>query len=428
MELREQYDAIAQCNKCGFCQTACPIFRSTGDEAGVARGRLALMRAIIENRVDWNKEMEEPLFSCLGCGACTSHCNGGIQTADLVMNGRAIYLDRVGRKPIHKLLFDHLLPYPERLHKAARFAAFGKNSGMSKVAKSLGLLKVLGRDFAKAEDLVEKLPTKPFRGAIKPGEYPGTGDSLRIGFFVGCGVDIIQQEAGMESLKILKKIGKSVTVLNNCCCGLPAWSYGDAEAAKKLAAKNLDVFSAGSYDVIVTDCASCSSFLKKYPKLFERDPDKLGKVKALSPLFKDMVEFLTEHGYEAPGREEPVIVTYHDPCHAVRGQGISKEPREILKSIPGIEYREMPEANWCCGGAGSYAMTHYDLSMQVLDRKMKNVASTGANFLVTSCPACMIQLAHGVRRHNLDITVCHISELVAGTKAMENDLKMKKSA
>jgi glycolate oxidase iron-sulfur subunit len=162
------------------------------------------------------------------------------------MNGRAIYLDRVGRKPIHKLLFDHLLPYPERLHKAARFAAFGKNSGMSKVAKSLGLLKVLGRDFAKAEDLVEKLPTKPFRGAIKPGEYPGTGDSLRIGFFVGCGVDIIQQEAGMESLKILKKIGKSVTVLNNCCCGLPAWSYGDAEAAKKLAAKNLDVFSAGS--------------------------------------------------------------------------------------------------------------------------------------------------------------------------------------
>ncbi len=420
MDIKEDYDAIAQCNKCGFCQVACPVFRSTGNESGVARGRLALMRGIIEDRVEWSNELEGPLFNCLGCGACTANCFGAVPTADLIVKGRAAYLERVGRKPIHKLLFEQLLPYPGRLHMAARAAALGKNSGMSKVAKALGLLRVLGRDFAKAEDIVEKLPPKPFRGVIKPGEYEGTGPYLRIGYFVGCGVDVIQQEAGQESFKLLKKIGKTVSVLDNCCCGLPPWTYGDIDAAQKLARRNLKTFSSQSFDVIVTDCSSCASFLKKYPKIFD-DDDVENQVVAQNkvPLIQDMVEFLFKNGVSAPSRKSPVVVTYHDPCHAVRGQGISRENREMLKAIPGVEFREMPEADWCCGGAGSYALTHYDLSMKVLDRKMKNVASTNADFLVTSCPACMIQLSYGVRKHGLNIRVCHISEVVTGTKAME---------
>ena len=111
--------------------------------------------------------------------------------------------------------------------------------------------------------------------------------------------------------------------------------------------------------------------------------------------------------------DNPVVATYHDPCHASRSQGLAKEPREILNNIPGIEYRELPEADWCCGGAGSYALAHYDLSQKVLDRKMENLKKTGAEILVTSCPACMIQLAYGVRRHGLTTKVCHISQVVA---------------
>lgn len=414
MDIIKDYDAISQCNKCGFCQVACPIFRSTGHESGVARGRLALMRGIIEDRVQWNKELEDPLFNCLGCGACTANCFGAVPTADLVIKGRAQYLEKVGRKPIHKLLFDHLLPYPKRLHMAARAAALGKNSGLSKVAKALGLLRILGRDFAKAENIVEKLPAVPFRGIVKPREYKGTGASLRIGYFVGCGVDVIQQKAGHESLKILKKIGKTVTVLDNCCCGLPPWSYGDIDAAQKLALKNLKLFSSHSLDVIVTDCSSCAGFLKKYSKVFDGDKDNQDLANKQVPLFQDMVEFIHNNKYPSPSSKSPIVVTYHDPCHAVRGQGISKENREILKSVSGVEYREMPEADWCCGGAGSYALTHYDLSMKVLDRKIKNVESTDADLLVTSCPACMIQLSHGVRRAGLKTKVCHISEIVTG--------------
>jgi glycolate oxidase iron-sulfur subunit len=420
MDIFQDYDAISQCNKCGFCQVACPVFRSTGHESGVARGRLALMRGIIEDRVQWNRELEDPLFNCLGCGACTSNCFGAVPTADLIVKGRAQYLEKVGRKPMHQLLFDQLLPYPKRLHMAARAVALGKNSGLSKLAGALGLLRVLGRDFAKAQNIVEKLPVKAFRGKIKPGEYHGEGASINIGYFVGCGVDIIQQAAGFESFKLLRRIGKTVTVLNNCCCGLPAWTYGDIPATQKLAQKNMDLLSEHSLDVIVTDCSSCAGFLKNYEKIFDGTQIDPQRALVKMPVIQDMVEFLFENQMGSPRRKTPVVVTYHDPCHAVRGQGICRENREILKQIQGIEFRELPEADWCCGGAGAYALTHYDLSMKVLDRKMENLASTGADFLVTSCPACMIQLAHGVRRKGLKkTTVCHISQVVSGAMAMQ---------
>jgi len=443
MTVLENYDAIAQCNKCGFCHVACPIFRATGHESGVARGRLALLRGIIEGRVEWDKALEDPLFTCLGCGACTTNCYGSVPTADLVLAARGEYLEKVGKKPAHRLLFEHLLPYPKRLHVAAKAVALGKNSGASKVANALGLLRIFGRDLPKAEGIVEKLPMASFRGTIKPGVYPGEGEQLRIGFFVGCGVDVIQVEAGKASFEALKKIGKTVEVLDNCCCGLPAWSYGDIENTKKLAAKNMGVFSELEVDVIVTDCASCSSFLKKYDKVFKDDEDNLALAQQQQPLIQDMVQFLAAKGVAAPKEidettdvgdyydphsaekkvstavgatgagEKPVVVTYHDPCHAVRGQGIRSESRDILKALPGVEFKEMAEADWCCGGAGSYALTHYELSQKVLDRKMNNLEKCDADILVTSCPACMIQLSFGIRRHGLKTKVLHISEMIA---------------
>jgi len=413
MDITEYYDEISQCNKCGFCQVACPIFRSTGHESGVARGRLALLRAIIEGRLDWDKELEEPLYDCLGCGACTANCFPAVPTSDLVVKARTEYLEKVDRKPIHKMLFDYLLPYPRRLHLAARAVALGKNTGLSSMARALGLLRIFGRDFSRAEEIVEKLPPLPFRDRIKPGVYEGSGESLRVGYFVGCGVDVIQQDAGEATLQLLKKNAKSVTLLNNCCCGLPAYSYGDIEAAKRLAGKNLDILASDEFDVIVTDCSSCASFLKKYPEIFADDSRREQAEKAASR-FKDMVELILSTAPVPISPENTLVATYHDPCHASRGQGLAKEPREILKQVEGIDYREMPEADWCCGGAGSYALSHYDLSQKVLDRKMENLKKTGADLLVTSCPACMIQLSYGVRRHELKTRVCHISQVVAG--------------
>ena len=412
MNISEYYDEISHCNRCGFCQVACPIFRSTGHETGVARGRLALLRAIIEGRLEWGAEIEAPLFDCLLCGACTANCFPAIPTSDLIIKARAQYLDKVGRKSIHRLLFDHLLPYPRRLHLAARAVALGKNTGIADLAQALGLLKIFGRDFAHAQQIVEQFPTRPLRDKVKTGAHSGRGQSLRIGYFVGCGVDIISQDAGQATLRLLRKIGKSVRVLENCCCGLPAWSYGDLKAARKLARRNLSIIAADDLDVIVTDCSSCASFIKSYHQLFPVSARQHDQAAMVSARVKDVVQVI--HNMEAisTASNPAVTVTYHHPCHAARGQGLTAEPGNILNRLPGIEYQPLAEADWCCGGAGSYAFAHYELSQQVLDRKMNNLKESGADLLVTSCPACIMHLSYGVRKHGLSTKVCHISELV----------------
>ncbi|MEN8759172.1 MAG: (Fe-S)-binding protein [Desulfobacterales bacterium] len=408
------YDEIAQCNKCGFCQVACPIFRATGHESGVARGRLALLRAIIEGRLDWSDDIDAPLFDCLLCGACTSNCFPAIPTSDLLIRARSEYLARVGRKSIHRLLFDHLLPYPDRLHVAARAVALSKKAGLSNLARALGLLRIFGRDFANAEDIVENLPVTAFRDRHHPGVYQGSGKELIIGYFIGCGVDIIQQQTGTATLQLLRQIARKVHVLDNCCCGLPAYSFGDLQIAQKLAQKNMQALASGPYDIIVTDCSSCASFLKKYPVLFSEEDSRHEAAKMFSAKVRDLTEWLNNVAVPAPATDAAIRVTYHDPCHASRGQGLVNEPRDILKNIPGIEYRELPEADWCCGGAGAYALSQYDLYRRVLDRKIANLKTSEADIIATSCPACIIHLSYGVRKHGLKTRVCHISEIING--------------
>jgi glycolate oxidase iron-sulfur subunit len=414
--LSAHYDAIAQCNRCGFCQTACPIFRSTGHEAGVARGRLALLRAIIEGRLPWSREMEEPLFDCLLCGACTANCFPAIPTDKLVVEARSLYLDKVGRKSAHRLLFDRLLPYPRRLHMAARAVALGNHAGL---VEALGLLRIFGQDFSLHRQVIARMPSRPLRDELAPGEYEGSGRSLRIGYFIGCGVDLMQQSAGQATMKLLRNAARTVIVLDSCCCGLPAWAYGDLAAARKLARKNIEAAAHPKLDVIVTDCSSCASFLKKYPRLLADDPACHEKSIGIAGKVRDMVQWMAEADLPAPAFSHGGIFTYHDPCHASRGQGLRREPRSILASLPGVDYREMPEADWCCGGAGSYAFSHYRLARKVLDRKMANLKKTGADTLVTSCPACMMHLEHGIRQHGLHVRVRHLSEVVAAAYGKE---------
>jgi glycolate oxidase iron-sulfur subunit len=412
MGISSYYDAIAQCNKCGFCQVACPIFRSTGNESGVARGRLALLRALIEDRLQWSRELEEPLYDCLLCGACTSNCFPAIPTSDLLIKARSEYLDTIGRKPIHRLLFDKILPYPKRLHMAARAVALGKNSGVSKLASALGLLRIFGHDFARAEKIIDRFPAQPLRKSFRPGVYQGQGRNLRAAYFVGCGVDTISQSAGEATVALLMRYSSSVHILDNNCCGLPAWSYGDLAASRNLAARNLPLMESDRFDVIVTDCSSCTSFIKKYPLLFDGNDPSRYKAGNVASKTKDVSEWLAAEIVPFSAALKGKRVTLHDPCHASRGQKIVKQPRDLLKRIPGAEFVEMSEAEWCCGGAGAYALSHFDLAMQVLDRKMENLKKTKAEVLVTTCPACITQLSYGVRRHGLNVKVKHLTEVI----------------
>ena len=412
-DIAASYDEIAHCNKCGFCQVACPFLRATGQETGVARGRLAMLRAIIEGRLDWSDQIEGPLYDCLLCGACTANCFPAIPTVDLLVNARAAYLSRVGRKSGHRLLFDYLLPYPRRLRWAARALALGKNSGMADMAQALGLLRVFGRNLIQAHDLIAKMPVPAFRQRYKPGRYKGDGAGPDVGYFVGCGIDCMQTQAGRATLTLLRRMSRSVTVMDNACCGMPAWSYGDLAVARKLAAKNMAVLLSADVDRIVTDCASCAAFLKQYPNLFDTADPRRQKAKMMAAKVRDMVERLAGGRLAPAYGNKKMRVTYHDPCHAVRGQGIQSAPRDFLQGLPQVDFVELPEADWCCGGAGSYALGNFSLANRVLDRKIENVRRTGADFLVTACPACMIQLAYGIRKHRLDVAVRHISQMAA---------------
>ena len=199
MELSQVNDWILKCNRCGFCQAGCPIFRSTGHEVGVARGRLALLSALEKGELAWSREIEEPLFTCLLCEACTSHCFPAVPTADLILAARKEYLDRTGRKTLHRLLFDQLLPHPSRLRLAAKAAAAGQKSPESLITGALGLLRFMGRDLTETLKIIGRLPAKALRDQVPPQVLPGRG-RLSVAYFAGCGMDVVYPDAALSTL------------------------------------------------------------------------------------------------------------------------------------------------------------------------------------------------------------------------------------
>jgi glycolate oxidase iron-sulfur subunit len=214
-------------------------------------------------------------------------------------------------------------------------------------------------------------------------------------------------------VEVLVRSGARVRIADNCCCGLPAYGYGDMDAARKMARQNIEVLEKLKADVIVTECGSCSAFLKDSSELFEEDPEMQKRARRVAKQVKGFSEFMADRLPAATEDQTPSRkVTYHDPCHMSRYQGMVKQPRALLKKIPGMTYIELPEADRCCGAAGSYNVMHYEQSMKVLDRKMENLKKTGAEILATECPGCLIQLGYGIRRAGLGVKVSHLSGLL----------------
>jgi glycolate oxidase iron-sulfur subunit len=175
---------------------------------------------------------------------------------------------------------------------------------------------------------------------------------------------------------------------------------------------NIALFEQAQVEFIVTDCATCGSTLKNYGQLLADDPAWAGRAGAFSQKVRDVSEFLMSIPLEQPQGRVEARVTYHDPCHLRRGQGVWKEPRALLKMIDGIEFIEMPEADWCCGSAGSQLITHYETSLNVLARKMDNLKATQAEYIASGCPGCQMQLNVGIRQRGLNVQVVHPIELL----------------
>jgi glycolate oxidase iron-sulfur subunit len=406
------HDEVAKCNRCGFCLSTCPVYTITGEERAVARGHNIHLRDMIEGRLELTEELKAPLFECLLCRACVENCMSGVMTHDNVIMGRAVYMKRLGEPRLLKFVFRRLLPNPKKMDFYVRLAALGKKSRLDRAIKVLGVFKWFGRDRDKTVDLVQRLPIRFFRERSDELWNDPEGTNRQVAYFVGCGTNYALPEVGSSTVRVLRAAGCRVLILPNVCCGLPPFSYGDLDAAKELARSNVDVMADLDVDAVVTDCGSCSSFLKEYPSLLKDDPLYFEKALTVRPKLKALSEYLVDIGIpDLPGSLD-TRVTYHDPCHMSRYQNLVNEPRELIRKIQGIEYRELPEAGWCCGAAGTYNIAHYGQSMQVLDCKMENVKKTGADILVTTCPACNIQLAHGVLRHGLHCEVLDLAELI----------------
>lgn len=412
-QLRSIYDEVAKCNKCGFCQAVCPIFEITKDERSVARGHNVHIRKLIEGKLELNKELKDPLFECLLCMSCVDNCFPSVQTHKNVVRGRAEYMKRVGQPMILTSLFHNLLPDQKKMAKYVRLGAYGKNSGMSKLARALGVLKWFGKDFDKAEGIIERLPTLFFRDRAGDFTLAPENPTMRVGYFLGCGFNFVLPHVSESTVNLLVHQGIEPVIADNCCCGLPASSYGDLDAARSMARKNMDILERVGVDIIVTECASCASFLKDYPELFEDDPGMLARAERFSRRIKGFSEFIHDRmPTTEPTKIMQAKVTYHDPCHLCRYQGIVNEPRTVLTRLPGVRYVELPESDLCCGAAGSYNIMRYEQSMKILDRKMENLKKIEADILTTECPSCCIQLNYGVGRAGLATRVMHISQLM----------------
>jgi glycolate oxidase iron-sulfur subunit len=406
------YDEVARCNRCGFCQPTCPIYRVTGKEGSVARGHHAHVRSVIEGQLDFTSQMKAPLFECLLCRACVANCFPAVKTHEVMVIARAAYKRRFGQPRIERLLFHEVLPYPSRMRRLVKLAALGKLTRLSHLARALEIFGWFGKRISRAEGLVEALPLKSLKEEVAGNSIPSVGPRGKVAYFFSCGFDLVFPQVGWATLRTLQRSGYGVEFLDNYCCGLPPHSYGDLEAASDLARRNLKVFRGTEVKAILTDCSSCASFLKEYPKLLVKDPALQGEALAFSQKVKDFAEFFHAEGLPQPLVPFPHQVTFHDPCHLSRYQGMAPLARGLLKSIPELKFREMPEADWCCGAAGSYNIVHYEQSMKVLDRKLDNLEKTGAEILGTSCPSCMMQLSYGMRRRGHPGKVMHLAQIL----------------
>jgi glycolate oxidase iron-sulfur subunit len=368
---------------------------------------VALARKGLEGQLELTPNLIEQMYSCFACMACNEICPVGIQPAHLAVAMRYIQEQKqpAGWK---KVLFEDLLPHPGRMETATLPLRLYQLTGVRRLVYALGLTRLLPRQVRDMEAMLPPLPQRPLRQVL-PEVTPAREEAkYQVGFFLGCAQSLLFAEESAATVRVLSRNGCSVTTPRAVqCCGMPALGYGRLDLVREQARQNIAVFEQSDVEVIVTDCATCGSTLKEYGAYLKDDPEWAVRAAAFSSKVRDISEFLAEIPLRKPEGRVEARVTYHDPCHLRRAQKVWKQPRELLSLIDGLEFVELPESDWCCGSAGSQLITHYETSLQVLDRKMDNLESTQAQVIASGCPGCQMQLNTGIQRRGMKMRVVH---------------------
>jgi glycolate oxidase iron-sulfur subunit len=405
--LRDLYPGTLDCVHCGLCLPVCPTYRITGRETSSPRGRLYLMRGAIEGEVPVGEVLAEEAYLCLGCRACETACPSGVQFGAVLEETRAAVEEaglRTGwAKRIESWGLQMLSPRTRWLHRLVGALGLIQRLRLDRLA-----LPLLPARLREAYELVPTVPPPRDRGRL-PSRIPARGTPRgRVGLFEGCIMPELFGRVNLATARVLARNGFEVLVpREQCCCGALQAHAGEMELARDLARRNLAAFDPAKLDAIVLNSAGCGAFLR------ESDRWLPGQAEAFATSVRDIFEFLDAVGIDPPPARLEGRVCYDDPCHLVHGQRVEAAPRRLLAMIPGLELVDHDDPTSCCGAAGIYNLTHWEMSQEVLERKMAALAAADPDLIASGNPGCLIQLAAGARRWGLRARVVHPIELLA---------------
>jgi len=407
---------IEDCVHCGFCLPACPTYVLWGEEMDSPRGRIYMMKKSAQGEAPLDQRFGLHMDNCLGCMACMTACPSGVQYNKLIEDTRAQVERNIPRSTadglFRKMLFA-TFPYANRLRLLAGPMLVYQRSGLQKLLRATGLLRLLPPLLAQMESLLPRVPTGFLRGL--PNQVsPASTPRRRVGMLSGCVQQVFFQHVNLATARVLAAEGCEVIIPQaQQCCGALMLHSGLDEEASALARTMIAAFEAANVDTIVINAAGCGSTMKEYGHLLREDPAWAARAAAFSAKCKDIAEILCELPAQAPRHPLPMRVAYHDACHLRHAQAIHAEPRQLLATIPGLDVAEIEEASLCCGSAGVYNLLHPEPANQLGDRKVENLIATKAEAVISANPGCLLQLMSSLRRRGLAaMPTFHMVELL----------------
>jgi len=406
---------LDRCVHCGLCLNACPTYRELGLEMDSPRGRIYQMVQVAAG-APITPSYREHIDLCLACRGCESACPSGVQYGRLVEAARAEIETNTVRpwssRLVRKLVFKYVLQSPALMTLAGSMVYLYQASGLQRLTRGSGLLKLFGK-FGRLEQLAPPAEVPFFFNKIGK-TFPAEGEKQhRVAMMAGCLANVSFARLNEATVRVLQKNGFEVVIPSGQgCCGALHAHAGIRDEARKLARRNIDAVLDGGFDAIVTNAAGCGSTLKEYAELLEHDPEYAEKAKKFVKLMCDVTEMLGSVRLNRDMRDLPWRVTYQDSCHLAHGQKVRKQPRHLLKQVPGLEFREMPLSDMCCGSAGIYNVLHTDMAMDILERKMSSVNPMKIDVIATANPGCMLQLRTGARVFGSGQRVMHVIEIL----------------
>ena len=410
----EWQQQLVKCIRCGTCRSVCPVFQVSDNENTTARGKVKLLEAVSEGKLTLTPELQARMSKCLLCKACAVGCPSGVKTDELFLSARRALAAQNGL-PLAKRLAFTGLTYRKLFDLGLKMGSLFQGLVFKEAPDGRGKLARIPLPGAGLghRRIIPPLATTPLRSRL-PEINMVAAPKARVAFYTGCMLNYVYPESGEAIVKILKAHNVEVVIpAKQSCCGTPAFTSGDYQVGRYLAEENVKLLAVGNYDGIITGCASCGAALKhEYGAIIE-DPEIKQLWENMSEKVKDITEFVVSEGIKQDLREVRAKITYHDPCHLVRGMGVSKEPRQLLKAIPGVDYAEMKDAAKCCGAGGTFSMSHYDVSRTINDWKLDNAEKTGATILATGCSACRMHITDGLGQRHSQMKVVHTAEIIA---------------